>query len=47
MLKAIFARHWIPEEVRSDNGPQYASAEFAKFTKEWGIKHYASSPRFS
>ena len=46
VLKAIFARHGIPEEIRSDNGPQYASAEFAQFSKDWGIKHSTSSPRF-
>ena len=45
-LKPIFARHGIPEEVRSDNGPQYASAEFTHFAKEWGFKHTTSSPRF-
>ena len=45
-LKAIFARHGIPEEVRSDNGPQYASAEFTHFAKEWGFKHTTSSPSF-
>ena len=45
-LKSIFARHGIPEEVRSDNGPQYASAEFTHFAKEWGFKHTTSSPRF-
>ncbi|MCG8623276.1 MAG: transposase family protein [Proteobacteria bacterium] len=28
-LKTIFARHGIPETVRSDNGPQYSSQEFA------------------
>ena len=33
-LKAIFARHGIPEEVRRDNGPQYASVEFTHFAKE-------------
>ena len=30
-LKSIFARHGIPEQVRSDNGPQYDSAEFSHF----------------
>ena len=34
------------EEVRSDNGPQYASAEFTHFAKEWGVKHSTSSPCF-
>jgi len=46
-LKSIFARHGIPEQVRSDNGPQYDSAEFSLFAKEWGFKHVTSSPRFS
>ena len=45
-LKGIFARHGIPEQVRSDNGPQYASAEFTHFATEWGFKHVTSSPRF-
>ena len=45
-LKAIFARHGTPEELRSDNGPQYASAEFTHFAKEWGFRHTTSSPRF-
>ena len=45
-LKAVFARHGIPEEVRNDNGPQFASAEFTNFAKEWGFKHTMSSPCF-
>ena len=45
-IKGIFARHGIPEQVRSDNGPQYASAEFTHFATEWGFKHVTSSPRF-
>ena len=46
-LKAIFARHGIPEVVRSDNGPQYDSAEFAKFAKDWEFKHVTSSPLYA
>lgn len=45
-LKAIFARHRIPEEARSDNGSPHASAEFTNFAKEWDFKHTTSSPRF-
>ena len=43
-LKTIFARHGIPDEVRSDNGPQYHSDEFAQFAKDWGFQHSTSSP---
>ena len=45
-LKENFARHGIPEELRSDNGPQYTSAEFTHFAREWGFKHVTSSPRY-
>ncbi len=38
-MKAIFARHGIPDEVRSDNGPQYASEIVAKFAKEYDFVH--------
>ena len=46
-LKSIFARHGVPEVVRSDNGPQFDSAEFAKFAKEWQFEHVTSSPRYA
>ena len=38
---------YIPEVVRSDNGPQFDSAEFAKFAKEWKFEHVTSSPRYA
>lgn len=43
-MKVIFSRHGIPEKVVSDNGPNYASREFAKFAKEWDFMHTTSSP---
>ena len=44
--KAIFARHGIPEEVLSDNGPQYSSYQYKQFSDEWGFKHVTSSPYY-
>ena len=45
-LKSIFARHGIPETLTSDNGPQYASQEFAEFAMDYEFEHRTSSPYF-
>ncbi|KAL0166592.1 hypothetical protein M9458_038436, partial [Cirrhinus mrigala] len=45
-FKSIFARHGIPEVVRSDNGPQFASECFRVFAQDWGFNHVTSSPHF-
>ena len=45
-LKAIFSRHGIPEMFVSDNGPQYASGEFARFASRYNFLHITSSPYF-
>ena len=45
-LKSIFARHGIPQQVMSDNGPQYSSIEFHKFAKDYQFVHPRSSPKF-
>lgn len=45
-LKEIFARWGIPEKVMSDNGPQYASQEFANFARDYGFRHVTSSPYY-
>ena len=44
MLKELFSEHGIPETIRSDNGPQFASHQFTKFTEEWNFDHITSSP---
>ena len=44
-MKGIMARHGIPEQVFSDNGPQFSYAEFAQFANTWGFVHSTSSPR--
>ncbi|XP_046724303.1 uncharacterized protein LOC124398258 [Silurus meridionalis] len=45
-FKSIFAHHGIPEVVRSDNGPQFASEGFRAFARGWGFDHVTSSPHF-
>ena len=46
-LKSHFARYGIPSTVISDNGPQYVSEDFAKFSKRWQFDHITISPRHS
>lgn len=41
-MKAVFAGYGIPDILVTDNGPQFASAEFAVFA--WMFKHTTSSP---
>ena len=42
-MKGILARHGIPEQVFSENGPQFSCTEFAN---TWGFVHSTSSPRY-
>ena len=44
--KSIFARHGVPQEVVSDNGPQFYSWKFKEFTRLYGFTHSMSNPRF-
>jgi hypothetical protein len=43
-LRNIFARNGLPEQMVSDNGPQFVSEEFQKFVKLNGIRHIRSAP---
>lgn len=45
-LKFTFARHGIPDQLLSDNAPQFSANTFAKFQKEFGFTHITSSPNF-
>ena len=42
--KSIFARHGIPQKVRTDNGPQFSSREYKLFAEQWGFDHITTSP---
>ena len=45
-MKSIFSRHGIPETVVSDNGPQFTSHYFKKFSEVYGFQHTYSSPYY-
>ena len=45
-LKDIFARWGIPDEIVIDNGLQFASDQFHKFSQEYDFKHTTTSPYF-
>lgn len=44
VLRTIFARNGLPEQIVSDNGPQYTSEEFQDFMRKNGIKYFKSAP---
>ena len=37
----------LPNEVRSDNGPQFSASHFQTFSKEWDFEHVTSSPYYA
>lgn len=45
-MKSIIARHGIPQEIFTDNGPQFAAAEFKQFADKYGFRHKTSSPHY-
>ena len=46
-LQRQLADFGIPEELVSDNGPQFGSWEFRLFMQSWGIVHRTSSPTYA
>jgi hypothetical protein len=44
VLRSVFARQGLPEQLVTDNGPQFISTEFKAFLKANGIKHILSAP---
>ena len=43
-LSSVFSRYGLPDQLVSDNGPQFTSEEFAHFLKRNGIKQIRSAP---
>ena len=46
LFKNVFSRFGIPLEVISDNGPQFASCEFANFVTAYDFIHITSDPLY-
>ena len=45
-MKGLFSRYGYPDNIFTDNGPQFSSLEFKLFAKEFSFVHSTSSPRF-
>ena len=43
-MKDVLARLGLPQEVFSDNGPQFVSEQFRQFAKKCDVNHIMSSP---
>lgn len=46
LFKNIFSRFGIPMKFVTDNGTQFSSAEFKKFSESWDFSHVTSSPLY-
>ena len=43
---ALFSLFGVPNEIVTDNGPQYSGQPYQDMCKKWGINHTTSSPRY-
>ena len=44
VLRHLFAAHGIPEQVVTDNGPQFVADVFSSYLKGNGVKHIRTIP---
>ena len=47
VLRGIFDMHGLPLSMKTDNAPQFISAEFREFTECMGFRHYLVTPRWA
>ncbi len=45
-MKAQLARHGIPDQIITDNGPPFNSDAFRRFSENYEFEHVTSSPRY-
>uniref|UniRef100_A0A1A7XP55 Gypsy retrotransposon integrase-like protein 1 n=1 Tax=Iconisemion striatum TaxID=60296 RepID=A0A1A7XP55_9TELE len=45
-LKSVFSRFGVPEELMTDNGPQFTADQFQRFAAEYDFRHTTLSPRY-
>lgn len=45
-MKEIFTTHGIPDEIITDNGPQFVADEFKTFSRYYGFQHNTTSPHY-
>ena len=43
-LRKLFSAYGLPEQIVTDNGPQFIAEEFTLFLRQNGIKHLKSAP---
>ena len=44
VLRNLFASYGLPEQLVSDNGPQFTASDFGNFMRANGIKHIRTAP---
>ena len=43
-LRQLFATYGLPEQIVTENGPQFSAGEFSSFYKSNGVKHIQCIP---
>lgn len=46
-LKELLSKYGLIDEMITDNGPEFSSADFKDFSFEFGFKHVTSSPNYA